>query len=131
VRRSIPVASVTLAEVQFATSVEESVITVNALGNADMRAKDAFDSVLSNVHEEALRLESKEVIVDLRNLEFMNSSCLKCLVTWIGKIQALEPARRYHVRLVSRSELLWQRRSLHALRSFATDLVSIENVESD
>lgn len=130
-RRSIPVASVTLAEVQFATTVEDQVITVNALGNADMRAKDAFDSVLANVHDEAVKLGSKEAVVDLRNLEFMNSSCLKCLVTWIGKIQALEPDKRYTVRLLSRTELLWQRRSLHALRSFATDLVTIESVEGD
>ena len=119
-------AAVSMPEFELTTAVDASTITVNAVGTADLRVKDALDSALGKVHDEALRLGSKEVAVDLRKLEFMNSSCLKCFVSWIGKIQGLERARQYHVRLLSRNDFLWQRRSLHALRSFAIDVVSVE-----
>jgi hypothetical protein len=64
--------------------------------------------------------------VDFRELEFMNSSCFKCFVTWLGIVQDLEPTRQYKIVFASNRELHWQRRSLNALRCFAMGVVTIE-----
>jgi hypothetical protein len=95
-------------------------------GNADMNAKESLDALLPRVHAEAQRLGVTEVKVDLRELEFMSSSCFKSFVTWISELQELEPEKQYRIRLLSRPETHWQRRSLHALRCFAIDLITIE-----
>ena len=95
-------------------------------GNADMAAKDGLDALLPRVHAEARRLAVPEVVVDFRQLEFMNSSCFKAFVSWISEVSELEPTEQYKIKLLSKPELHWQRRSLHALRCFAVDLISVE-----
>jgi len=95
-------------------------------GNADMRSRDALDELLARLHQEAVQLECKEVVIDFHELEFMNSSCFKSVVAWIGRVQDLVQEQRYRIRFLSKPELLWQRRSLHALRCFAVDLITIE-----
>ena len=66
-----------------------------------------------------------EAVIDLRDLEFMNSSCFKSFVSWITDIQELEPAQQYKVRFLSNSKLHWQKRSLHSLRCFAVELITV------
>ena len=80
---------------------------------------------MTAVHEEARRLGAKEVVVDLKELEFMNSSCLKTLVWWISSVQELAAAHQYRITFVSSPAMYWQRRSLSALAGLATELVSI------
>ncbi|MDB4957395.1 MAG: hypothetical protein JWO36_4964, partial [Myxococcales bacterium] len=63
---------------------------------------------------------------DLRELEFMNSSCFKAFVAWIAMIRDLETDKQYRMHLLSNPNLHWQRRSLAALTCFAVDLVTIE-----
>ncbi len=94
-------------------------------GNADYAALDALQMLFNRAHAEAVRLGAKQIAVDLRELEFMNSSCFKCLLTWIAEIQELDIERRYKVEFLSSSQLQWQKRSLSSLRYFAADLISV------
>jgi hypothetical protein len=107
-------------------SLDGDVLTVRFSGNADMRTKSALDALLVKVHSEAQRLAVKEVVINFHSLEFMNSSCFKSFVTWISDVRDLDVPRQYKIRFLSKPELLWQRRSLHALRCFAVDLISID-----
>ena len=63
----------------------------------------------------------------MRSLAFMNSSCLKSLVVWVTQIQDLPADQRYHITVVSSPTLYWQKRSLFAISSLASDIVTIEN----
>lgn len=101
-------------------------LTVRFAGNADMRTKSVLDALLVKVHAEAQRLAASQVTIDFQKLEFMNSSCFKSFVSWISDVRDLDPQKQYTIRFLSKPELLWQRRSLHALRCFAVDLISIE-----
>jgi hypothetical protein len=94
-------------------------------GNADYAALDALDMLLERVHAEARRGNVKEAIVDLRQLEFMNSSCFKSFVSWITNIQELEPDHQYKVKFLSNPSMHWQKRSLHSLRCFAVELITV------
>jgi len=119
--------SVALRDFSANVRAEDRSLILRLSGNADMAAKDSLDSLLPRVHAEAQRISATEVQVDFRNLEFMNSSCFKSFVTWISEIGDLERSKEYKIRLLSNPEMHWQRRSLHALRCFAVDLISVES----
>lgn len=108
------------------SSFDGRALTVRLTGNAELGARAVLESLLPRVHAEALRLATPEVVVDLTSLEFMSSSCFRTFVTWLSDVQDLPPERQYRIRLRSNASMLWQRRSLHALRCFAHELVDIE-----
>ena len=103
---------------------ESSRILATLTGTADQSVTDDLDKALQSIHETA-KSGVTEAVVDLRKLEFMNSSCLKALLTWINDIQELEPAHRYQVRFISDANIHWQKRSLHSVRCFASELITI------
>ena len=108
-------------------ALEEAVVVVSLTGCADLKVWRGLGEMLTALHGEVRRLDKKRVIVDVRELEFMNSSCFKSIVSWLTSIMELEPEQQYKVHFRSNPERLWQRRSLHALRSFALMLVTIES----
>lgn len=114
-------------DVDFTAEVtaEPGGMTVRLVGTADLNVRAQLDRFLSAVHEEAQRARSEEVTVDLRALEFMNSSCLKSFVRWISAVQE-RAAHAYRITFLSSPTMYWQRRSLHALACLAPDLVSVQ-----
>ena len=106
-------------------NVSGKVFNIKLVGNADLNVKVQLDRFIASVHEEALRAKADEVTVDLRRLEFMNSSCLKSFVWWITSVHELSTDHQYRITFVSSPAMYWQRRSLTALAGLATDLVSI------
>jgi anti-anti-sigma factor len=105
---------------------DAGVIRVRFSGTADLEAKDDLEVFVKKLHREALRLSATKVIIDFRELEFMNSSCFKIFVALLAQVRDLEVAQQYRIHLLSNPNMLWQRRSLAALSCFAVDLVAIE-----
>jgi anti-anti-sigma factor len=106
--------------------LETTTIAVRLAGTADTEIRPNLDQFVQKLHAEAVRIGVANVTVDLRELEFMNSSCLKVFVTWLAKLRDLEASKQYRIQIRSNPQLLWQRRSLAALSCFAADLVTIE-----
>lgn len=123
---AIELPSVGTPELRVTAEHGGDAVTVRMAGTADMRVSEALDRVMARVHEEAQRRGAARVRVDLRELEFMNSSCLKSFVTWITQARDLPGEKRYAIHFVSKPQILWQRRSLNALRCFAVDLITVE-----
>jgi hypothetical protein len=94
-------------------------------GNADYAAVDSVEQLLAKAHAEAVRVGTKEASVDLRELEFMNSSCFKSFVGWITEIQEMPDKDQYKVTFLSNPKMHWQKRSLHSLRCFSVELISV------
>ena len=107
------------------TVVAEDALDVRFSGSADMHAIEPLDNCLAQVHRLATERRVQRVRIDFRNLEFMNSSCFKSFVSWIGNVQDLPAGERYQIEFLSNALMRWQRRSLSALRCFAMDLVVI------
>ena len=102
------------------------ILAVKLAGNADLNVKAPLDKFLSSVHDEAQRRRVDEVSVDLRRLEFMNSSCLKSFVWWISTVQEQPSNAQYRITFLSSPSMYWQRRSLNALACLAAELVSVQ-----
>jgi hypothetical protein len=113
------------AELRARLTREDSGLVAKLSGTADLRVTDSVEAILTRVHQQALELGIPEVQMDLRELEFMNSSCFKSFVSWISEVSDLT-AGQYRIRFLSNPRILWQRRSLHALSCFAAELVTIE-----
>jgi len=107
-------------------STSERRIQVSLTGTADLTVKTQLDRFLRNVHSEAQRCLAEEVTVDVRQLEFMNSSCLKCFVWWISTVQEQAGEGKYRIVFVSSPSVYWQRRSLNALACLANDIITIQ-----
>ena len=95
-------------------------------GVAEIASADRLARYLEALHQRATGAGARQVVMDLVRLEFMNAACLRAFVGWIQRLQELPPRQRYHVCFRSNSQLPWQRRSMNALRCFATDLISVE-----
>jgi anti-anti-sigma factor len=107
-------------------STDEGRILVSLSGTADVTIRNQLDHFLREVHQEAQRRRAEEVTVDVRQLEFMNSSCLKCLVWWVSTVQEQPTEGKYRIVFLSSPSVYWQRRSLEALACLAGDLISIQ-----
>ena len=118
----------TMKENDFAAqaTAAERRIVVSLVGTADLTVKTQLDQFLRQVHSEAQRCLAEEVTVDVRQLEFMNSSCLKSFVWWISTVQEQPGDSKYRIVFVSSPSVYWQRRSLNALACLANEIISIQ-----
>lgn len=122
-----PISLTPIEEGDFTASgqLEGERISLRLWGNADMRVKARIDTFLEEADSKAVAAGVKEVVVDFRELVFMNSSCLKALVTWLGKVQDRPVNERYAVRFVREPAAHWQKRSFNALVAFASEVLTI------
>lgn len=95
-------------------------------GEASLDALESLRRVLDATHDEAQKLAAKEVVMDLTQLEFINSSGVKHFVTWLRKAAEAPADAGYQIRLLSSPLVPWQRRGLEALRCFAPQRVTVE-----
>jgi hypothetical protein len=101
-------------------------VEVHFGGSAELTAQAQLQAFLKTMHEEVLRRHGRRVAMDFGNLEFMNSSCFKTFLSWIGDVQQVSAEQRYQVTFVANESRHWQKRSLDALRCFAADLITIQ-----
>jgi len=114
------------AELRVRAALESGLVHLFLVGTADSRSSTDLDAFLADIHTRLQAMSAAEVVIDFRELEFMNSSCFKAFVTWISAVQDLPEAARYKLRLRSNAKMHWQRRSLGALSSFGTETVRLE-----
>jgi len=108
-------------------SVTGSHMDVALSGTADLMVKGHLDRFLHTLHAEAQRRALTEVSVDVRRLEFMNSSCLNSFKWWVGAVQEQPAEGRYRIVFLSSPTVYWQRRSLDALAGLAGDVISVQS----
>ncbi len=96
-------------------------------GECGLAVVGDIESFFDEVHSAATdTAPPRDVVLDLKGVTFMNSSCLSKLVAWLSRIHDLEPAARYRIRIRSNPQVLWQKRSLRAVQFFAPELVTVD-----
>jgi hypothetical protein len=118
--------SVSMSGFSVSAVQAEQQISLRMTGSAETPAMGSLQGLFNGVHAEMLRQGLPKVVVDLRELEFMNSSCFKTFVSWLAEVQETDSAKRYHVHFLSDTKKHWQKKSLNALSAFAIDLVKVE-----
>jgi hypothetical protein len=121
---SRPLASAVAEPFRGDAVVDDRTIRAELSGIADLRATTALEKLLLSLHTEALKAQIDEIVVDVCRLEFLSSSCVLKIVGWLGRRD--ESLATYKVRFICTTRHHWQQRSLHALRAFAPDALTIE-----
>ena len=115
-----------VAGCQIEAAAELPNVTLRLQGSAEGAASEDLEKLFAKMHQECVRLGAKEVKIDLRDLEFMSSSCFKSFVTWVLDIEQLPAEQRYGIVLIQSADRHWQRRSLHALESMGAEIITLE-----
>jgi hypothetical protein len=102
-------------------------IRLKLSGNADMDIVQLLGPYLRQLHEHLCGADARLVVVDLRDLYFLNSSCFKAIITWIGSINSLGESQRYQVQFVTNPRLSWQKRNLQSILDFAPTIVVVKD----
>jgi len=118
---------ITSTDLKTETDMTASALTVKMTGSAETGVVTELDGFLKRLHQSAVATKVPEVVIDMRALEFMNSSCFKQFVSWINVLQESPAENHYKVRFIADENKRWQNRSLSALVCFAVDLIRIEN----
>jgi hypothetical protein len=82
---------------------------------------------LAEVHQTAIRNGESQVCVDVSGLTFVNSSAIRLFVDWVTWVRQEQPANRYRLQFLTDNHITWQKTSFRALKSLATDVVSVES----
>ncbi len=102
----------------------EGVLRVVMAGAVEMRDPGGvLNSYWSRIDETARAQRMKRVEVDLRDLNFMNSSGILTLVRWITKAKTHGPADAYKLVLQYDRNVTWQRSSVPTLAKLAPNVV--------
>jgi len=102
------------------------VAVLRLVGSADNATTTPLGTLIAALHDELIERKTREIVVDMRGLDFVSSSCFKQLLGWLGRLQELAEADRYRIRFRVNPSIAWQKHSLHALSCFDTDLIAIE-----
>lgn len=94
-------------------------------GTGEAEGAAVLDRFLGLLHVHLVSQQLREVTIELAELEFINSSCLKAMVAWIYKVDT--EGRPYGIRLVRDPSQHWQRTSLATLQRLAPEVVLIQD----
>jgi hypothetical protein len=89
-------------------------LSIRLVGVADLNVHEPLNTFLESVHSLVTQNKLEKVNVDLRGLEFINSSCLASIVHWI-ELREDGSGYRYPVIFTASQTSSWQQRSLRIL----------------
>jgi hypothetical protein len=113
---------------EASAALHERTLTLCFKGSAELHISDRLGPLLTQAHQEALRLGASEIRVDFEQLHFMTSSCLKRFVTWLSELQG-SGQKPYAICFVSNPRFRWQKATLAALKCFAPEVVTIQQTQ--
>ncbi len=122
---AVTVAWFQLEKLAGAAELDGGRVSARLSGTASHRDLTALEAFLAKVLAEAHRVLASAIVLDLRDVGYMNSSHLKSLVSWLGEVARTEP--RVEVTLRANTQHHWQKRSLEALGHLGGGLVRVES----
>lgn len=106
--------------------MENGVLRVAMSGAVEMRDPGVvLNPYWNGLDEEVRRRGIKRVEVDMRDLNFMNSSGILTLVRWVTRVKGDKP---YHIDLQFDRNVTWQRTSVPTLAKLAPEIVSATDI---
>ena len=109
---AIDAKKVNVANVEMRT--EENTVFIS--GTIDVPKPGEFMlPFLEEVHNNIISKKIKKVEADLQNLEFLNSSGIKELVSWLLKLEELSSNQIYTIVFIYNPSISWQEMSLQTL----------------
>lgn len=106
---------------------EGSRLVVEFSGSVEHKSHDELQAFFRRLHAEAQRVVATQVTLDVRQLEFVDSSCFNVFVVWIDSLNRLAPLVRYRIRFLRDPNRRWQIRGFDALKHLCLTHITIED----
>jgi hypothetical protein len=116
-----------IGELVGAVTEEDGGLGIGLTGIGDSRSHEELGVFLTQVHVLAVERGVDRVVADMRDLEFLSSSCIKQTVNWV---LAASDAR-YRIHIVTSAQYRWQATSFATLRRLAPETVSMESLATE
>lgn len=120
---TLQVEAVTAPSYTFTPETKDEEIHVVFSGTGDLVAVEALGAFLNELREDVVRLEAPRLVLDLRQLYFINSSCLKAFVNLVFFLQEASP--QTSVEFIADKKLSWQERAVSPLHRMSPKTVTI------
>jgi hypothetical protein len=105
----------------------ENTIKILLRGSVDMVSPDSkLNPYFARIHTAVVTNGFKAIYCDVRELDFINSSGIKCFLKWVMKVPQLSPHKQYNIIFYISKEMEWQEISLGFIKRLAPDYVKIE-----
>ena len=110
--------------VSVVPTLQSNSLQLSIAGAIEMRDPgDVLNPYWNMIDEEVRRRKLKRVEVDMRDLNFMNSSGILTLVRWITKAKSHPATDSYQMVLKYDRNVTWQRTSIPTLAKLAPNIV--------
>ena len=86
---------------------------------------ESLEPYFNRIHANALKNQIKQVIIDLTNLNYINSSGITIFVKWIINLQHLPDDKKYTLKFICNPDHKWQKQSISMLAKTAPTIISI------
>jgi anti-anti-sigma regulatory factor len=100
---------------------------IRLMGTFDMTATPDLSLFLVSIEGEIKRLQWQEVIIDVTEVYYLGSSCIKSFVALIEGVKKID--RRHQVRVLINPRLDWHERTFAILARLAPTLVTLERAK--
>jgi hypothetical protein len=102
-------------------------VGVGFVGDVDMQDPSVvLDPLFDKIHSGCVSAGIKEVDLDFRQLNFLNSSGIKAIAKWIMKLGELPAEKKYVIKIVHNKNITWQVTSLPTLTFLVPGAVKVE-----
>jgi hypothetical protein len=110
----------------FATTIAQAgrELSIGLIGAADLNVREELETFLQRVHDFASEQRLERVTLDMRALEFINSSCLATIVHWI-ELRELLVGHRYRICFVADKNNTWHHRTLRILSGLYCEVLTV------
>ena len=86
------------------------------------------DGFFRAIHQGAVGSSAESIVVDVSELNFVNSTALHLLVDWATRLKN-ETGHRYKLRFIASRRITWQVTSFAALTILMGDVLKVEHVD--
>ncbi len=102
-------------------------IGVSFIGDVDMQDPGVIlDPLFDKIHGGCVESGIKEVDLDFKQLNFLNSSGIKAIAKWIMKLGDLSEDKKYVIKIIHNRNITWQVTSLPTLTFLVPGAVKVE-----
>lgn len=101
--------------------------TVTLAGSIDSQNPTKYMTpFLKEVHDKVLKQGVRNVLVNISDLSFLNSSGIKEFVDWIIRLESLTELQKYTIKFLCSYKYPWQETSIGTLTLLNPELVKFE-----
>ncbi|HEX2573694.1 MAG TPA: hypothetical protein VH877_29355 [Polyangia bacterium] len=124
--RTITIPPLASGDLKIAAALDGEILRIKMSGIVDMRdPQTILNPYWEKVDKEIVSAGLQQVELDVRGVDFMNSSGIICMVRWITQAKARAPDEAYHIVVQHEPAIGWQKKTIPLFLKLAPGLVTL------